>query len=643
MRVSHSFAGRKSFLAASILLAIGSVNAAEQLNQLQVSVTKAQMAPEDVQASFSVVTAEEIRKSGAKDVFEAIRRTTGVTVGANNSSIAGRKSIQIRGMDSSHVLMLVDGKRLTNTDSQVSHSNFQLNAVPIDSISHIEIVRGPMSSLYGSAGMAGVVNIVTKKAGNKWRSSADLFVGDIEDGDGGNERKVTLTTAGPLGDAMGIRFALEKSDVGVTFDKDTGFPATEMEGNEIEAFSTNVYVDVAPGHRLSFDYDRSSEDRFRDDPYYELQKHLAGLTYQGEIGGTSIDAKLYETYSDNYYVDSSSPYHHYLTDTVFSIDTVTEINESNQLIAGIEYRKEDYNKDYDNPARTDFAESVRYASIFVQDAISLMDDRLGITLGLRYDDHENFGGELSPKAYLDYEVNDDNRIGFGYGHGFKAPTVTQNADSYTATHGPTLTFIGNSSLKPETSDSYELVWEYDNGTSRARAAYFYNDITDLIDSSYVSGAGVFGDPRIFQYSNVHEAITQGVEFEFSRPVTDSLDVSFNVTAMDTEDGEYNGKALKQRPELFGNLALTHNFAPWDLQTTLNWEYVGEQFMDVDETDPVDGYSLVDLTFLKPVNDHLELRAGVTNIGDLRLADESPNFAQAEERGRFYFVGARATF
>jgi outer membrane receptor for ferrienterochelin and colicin len=160
-----------ALLAASILLAINPVLAEEQsLDPLRISVTKVEMAPEYVQASFTIVTAEEIRQSGAKDVFVAIRRMTGVTVGANGSSRAGRKSIQICGMDSSHVLMLVDGKRLTNTDSQIGHSNFQLNAVPMDAIERIEIVRGPMSSLYGSAGMGGVVNIVTKKAGKSWRS-----------------------------------------------------------------------------------------------------------------------------------------------------------------------------------------------------------------------------------------------------------------------------------------------------------------------------------------------------------------------------------------------------------------------------------------------------------------------------------------
>jgi outer membrane receptor for ferrienterochelin and colicin len=499
-----------------------------------------------------------------------------------------------------------------------------------------------MSSLYGSAGMAGVVNIVTKQAGKSWRTSVDLMAGKIDKGEDGNEHKVGLITSGPIGDAVGLRLALETSEVEATPDKD-GDEGVEIEGKEIDSISAGLFYDINSDHRLTLDLDHANEDRLREEPYYDIEKHQYAIGYQGEVAGASIDAKVYESYSDNYYVGSSLPYHHDLTDRVVSLDVVNNLSESNQLIAGVEHRKEAYKKDYDSPTGTDFEADVGYTSFFVQDDFGLLDDRFGITLGARYDDHENFGGELSPKVYFEYEVNESHRIGLGYGHGFKAPTVTQNSDDYVATHGSRRTFYGNSDLNPETSDNYELVWEFDDGSNQVRAALFYNDITDLIDSTLIGGSGVSGDPYIYQYTNINEAKTQGLELEFSRPLAQSLFLAFNLTRMQTEDGEYDGKALKQRPELFGNLSLTHHYRPWKLQSTLNLEYIGDQFMQVNEEAPVSGYSLVDLTFTKAVNKFLELRGGVSNIGDIRLADKSDNYDTEEERGRFYFVGMRLNF
>lgn len=631
------------FLAATLSVSVAAVPATDhELSPLVVTALKAELPPEDVKASFSIVTAEDIRAFNSKDVFEAIRRTTGVTVGANSSSIAGRKSIQIRGMDSSQVLMLVDGKRLTNTDSQIGHSNFQLNPVPMEAIERIEVIRGPMSSLYGSAGMAGVVNIVTKQASDAWYSSIDASVGTIDQGEGGDEYRVGFSTAGPLSQALGVKLSVETSEIEATPDKDGG-DDTELEGNDIDAISTGLTYSFTPDHRLSLNVDQSREDRLLDEPYYEIERQLYALEYQGKIAGAKVDVKAYESASDNLYLSSSAPYYHYLTDRIYSVDIVKALSSTNQLIAGFEHRNEEYEKDYEDPERSDFNDGIHYWSLFAQDDISLLEGRLGVVLGLRYDNHERFGDELSPKVYVDYGLTPSNRLGFGYGHGFKAPTLTQSSDDYLARPHSRTQFIGNSDLKPETSNSYELTWKYDDGEMRAGAALFYNDITDLIDSTLIRGSGTSSDPSIYQYSNIHEAKTMGIELEIARPLSKSLDFAVNLTGLRTEDGEYDGKALTKRPELFGNLRLTHHYAPWNLRTTLNWEYIGEQYMAPDEEDPVPGYSLVDLTFLLALNKRLELRAGVTNIGDVRLADKSENFADAEERGRFYFAGVNLTF
>ncbi|NVK20359.1 MAG: TonB-dependent receptor [Methylocystaceae bacterium] len=613
-----------------------SASAEEQnLAPLQVSVTKTQVAVEDVQGSISVVTADEIRASGAKDVFEAIRRTAGITVGSNSNSVGGRKSIQIRGMQSDHVLMLVDGKRLTGTDSQISHSNFQLSSVPMDTIERIEIIRGPMSSLYGSAGMAGVVNVVTRKAGKEFSATVDAFYGDETDANGGQERRYSASLAGPISDQLKFRIGAETGEVKATADKDQGWPTLEMEGSRAHNFTTNLSYGITENHQVSIDYNQGYDKRFRDDPYYEIKNNLGGVGYKGTISDIELDAKVYRTHSANKFVDSGNPYTHNLTDWIYSVDAVTDLNENNRLIGGLEHRSEEYRKEYDRPSSSDFSDRVHYNSLFLQNETSMVEDTLTVTLGLRYDHHENFSGELSPKAYISYDLNDDHTVGFGYGHGFKAPSITEGSDAYNSvSHGST--YLGNSDLKPETSDNFELNWAYNNGTAQLRTGAFYNNIKNLINTKDITGTTK-------QYSNVSTAKTMGLEFEASYPLLESLDASFNMTAMKTEDGDNDGKELSQRPKLFGNLGLTHTYAPWDLRSTFNVEYVGRQYMAEGEEESVPGYSLVDLTFVKPLNETFEARFGMTNIFDTRLASKDADFGAQEERGRFVFVGLRASF
>ncbi len=642
----------KLLLASSILLALNPLHAAEQaLDPIKVSVTKAEMAPEDVAASFSIVTAKEIRQSGAKDVMDAIRRTTGVSAGVNSSSISGRKAIQIRGMSSSHVLIMIDGKRLTNTDAQVGHSNFQLNALPIESVDHIEIVRGPMSSLYGSAGMAGVVNIVTKKAGEKWQSAVDLYAGELDNGNGGDESSLAFSTRGRIGEYLSVNLGVESSYTQPTEDKDGdlshGVLITEMEGKNLDTYNAGLVLKFNPQHQVSLDTNRADEHRNKaGSKYYDIENHIYSVGYKGHFGDLTVDAKAYESYSDDYFIPRS--YHHYLTDTVFTIDLIKSLSESSQLILGSELRREEYKKNYDDPTKTDFKGEADYTSVFVQNDLSFMDDRLGVTLGLRYDDHEKFGDEFSPKVYLDYEVNDEHRINLGYGHGFKAPTVTESSDDYHSYipfgGGVGHSFVGNSSLQPETSDSLELSWEYQSGSTHTRAALFYNDIEDLIIARDTGTTEVVFPFTydIHQYSNVSTAITQGLELEFSRPITDALEFAANYTYLDTEDGDNDDKQLPYRSHHSGNVLLTHHYVPWGLTTALNWEYIGSQYMDDAEDDKVPGYSLLDLTLSKKLTSIIELRAGVTNISDTRLKEKDDNF-DTEERGRFYFVGARMTF
>ncbi len=149
-----------------------------------------------------------------------------------------RKGVSIRGLDSSYTLILVDGKRVNSRNAVFRHNDFDLNWIPVDSIERIEVVRGPMSSLYGSDALGGVVNIITKKIGQKWSGTVTVDTTIQEHRDRGDTYNGQFFTSGPLIDgvlgmkAYGSPAKREKDDPQNSTTTDTG------ETPRIEGFSS---------------------------------------------------------------------------------------------------------------------------------------------------------------------------------------------------------------------------------------------------------------------------------------------------------------------------------------------------------------------------------------------------------------------
>ena len=111
-------------------------------------------------AALSVVTRQEIETRGADNLLDALRAEPGVSL--QGRAIGGRKVLSLRGMDSKHTLFLVDGRRIGASDGVIGHSDFQYDWIAVEDIERVEVVRGPLSVLYGSEAMGGVVNVITR-------------------------------------------------------------------------------------------------------------------------------------------------------------------------------------------------------------------------------------------------------------------------------------------------------------------------------------------------------------------------------------------------------------------------------------------------------------------------------------------------
>ncbi len=187
----------------------GPAGGLEQLPLVVVSATRHAMALVDAPAAISVVTQEQIEQRGAGNVLEALRGEPGVAVFGR--TISGRKTLSLRGMDARHTLFLVDGRRIGASDGVIGHSDFQIDWLSTDDIERIEVVRGPLSVLYGAEALGGVVNIITRAPGQAWQGAVRLEGSQAEGGRGGDGHRASARLSGALAPELSARLSLADS------------------------------------------------------------------------------------------------------------------------------------------------------------------------------------------------------------------------------------------------------------------------------------------------------------------------------------------------------------------------------------------------------------------------------------------------
>lgn len=153
----------------------------------------------DAPASISVITQQDLQRRPVQNLKDVLKEVPGVQLTNEGDN---RKGVSIRGLDSSYTLILIDGKRVNSRNAVFRHNDFDLNWIPVDAIERIEVVRGPMSSLYGSDALGGVVNIITKKIGQKWHGSVTVDSTIQEHRDRGDTYNGQFFTSGPLIDGV---------------------------------------------------------------------------------------------------------------------------------------------------------------------------------------------------------------------------------------------------------------------------------------------------------------------------------------------------------------------------------------------------------------------------------------------------------
>ncbi|MBM0105254.1 TonB-dependent receptor [Steroidobacter sp. S1-65] len=614
-------------------------SAPEEIPQVVVTATFIEQKLEDAPASITVIDREELNSRPVQDLADALQGAAGVQVGGVGLA---RRGISIRGMSNEYTLTMIDGRRVSQTAGVIGHSEADVGWVPTEGIERIEVVRGPMSSLYGSDALGGVINIITRPATDEWRASMTSRGEWREDGRGGEVLQTGLYLAGPLvQDVLGI------SAYGEFRDREPTVSAvdprlSEMEGREVA--TGNVALNWTPddAQRISVNYGQGKEDRERNAitgrNYYvttdliERRQYAFSHTGQWSWGDTTLRAYGTKLEKTNRRSSGTPVRPQVLEDRTYDARTSLKIGDANRLSLGGEWREEEL---FDTSMNSAGYDSTRHRALFVQDELQLGSWLL--VLGTRYDDHDIFGGQNSPRAYAVYHASENVTLKGGVGRGFKAPNLKLLSPEYSVTTSSFVVF-GNPDLDPEFNTSYELGASYNAARWSLQATLFQNDVEDLIQSYCASDCDAL---RVLNYENVEEARIRGVEVAASLSPLPQLAMDLNYTFLNAKDLTAD-QPLAEKPKHTINLTLKWS-ATDKLNAQLRGNYYGKQTMYSSEV----RYGLPDYTLWGAdlnyqLTSHFKLHLSGDNLSDENLAALSSRFNYVEV-GRSYSVGFTGSF
>jgi vitamin B12 transporter len=469
----------KRLLATSALLAGAQAWAQDstfkkQLDEVVVTATRYPVKLSETGKVVSIVTHEQIERSSGKDLSQLLTEQTGIIVNGANSNPGKDKSIFLRGASNDYTLILLDGVPVN--DPSGSGGAFDVRLFPLDLIERIEILKGSQSTLYGSDAIAGVINIITKKAGKKTISgnggasygSFNSFNGNA--GVNGSTKLVDYNAHYSYTSTDGISEALDTSGK-ANFDKD-GFIRHGFQTNL--SFKAGQHIKIAPYYRYSYYRGDFDADAFTDgkNQFTTLLNNPGAVATIALPKGT-ITANYGYTYAKRLYVSDfgATPFRGKFHSA--DVYLVQALNTQVKMLAGVNYQSYqllDSTLENKDPETSIFSP---YLSLFLQSA-----DGLYLEAGGRYNHHSEFGSHFTYSFSTSYLINNQVKIFANVSTGFKAPTVSD-------LFGPSF-YGSNPNLKPEESSNIEggvqfAAW---NKKLQVTTTGFYRDINNLI--AYVS-------------------------------------------------------------------------------------------------------------------------------------------------------------
>jgi len=656
------------------------------LDEVVVTATRTERSLSSLPLPTSVITSEAISKAGITRLNEILFEQTGlITI----PDFGGVEGIQVQGLDAAYTLILIDGVPLVGR----SAGTLDLSRISVGNIDRIEIVKGASSSLYGSEALAGVINIITKKP------KKDIVSGSA------SYRYATFETH----DAN-VNLVWKKNKFsGSIF---TNFFATEGYdlNKETQEKTVEPFHNTTIQPKLYYDFSEKLKLVIGTRFYNQKQDYKSVISDEKYEGKSTIkewnsqikvtqkwDAKInseYEIYATNYKTDEflndssnqlfeESFYNQWLFRP--EVRTTISFNE-NKLTGGIGLNNETLDRSY-------FSSKVTFNSqyAFLQYDYN-PSKRWNILTGFRYDNHNQYQSQFSPKLALNYKVTSNFSLKSSVGYGFKAPDFRQLYFDFTNSAIGYSVFGYNvaeerldaldnqgqilfrtaginfdSALKPESSINVNFGTYFEKGKLKIETNAFYNSITNLIDTKVI--AQRTNGQNVFSYFNIDKIFTYGIENNFHYNVSKNIKISLGYQYLIAKDksvikaidkGQVYARdsntlaSFQIKKEdyfgLFNRSKHTANFkvlyAIPNLKTDINLRiFYRSKYGIIDSNNNqilddydafVAGYFLTNLSLTKQIKENFSFQIGANNLFDFTNPNEISNLSGRQIFARLQF-------
>lgn len=520
--------------------------------EIVVSSTRTDEKLKNIPRKVEVITSKEIEAINPSSATELLQKTAGVDVvsyGGVSSGVSMRGFVPNYGsyLNAQYVTYLLDGRPLGTNN---------LSTVDMNMIDHVEVIKGPSSALYGSNGMAGTINFITKKSQGPIKGKVSAGCGSFGTYEG------SATIGGSINERMdfdlGFRYFNQGEDYKVGKNTLISNPDPEILERDIATMHNSTYSTnsgmMRVGYRLNDNFRVDLRGAFFNAPsvhnpgsiwgYYgngmkDVYRKTADLSLTGTAGSHSIKFMPYWSKDErkNLRQTATTPnkiYPYYLGDFEeygFQLQDVIALG-NHRITAGLDYNNQTYKtRKYSAPdvAASPYSADSRNSNfgLFTQAAFSFLDHRLIVTPGVRFDattfglldtplvpnvnTEEEHDGFFSPSLAFQYSFVPELKVHSSIGRAFVAPSGLQKAGEYVNSGGTTVR--GNPVLEPETSRTWDvgLTWSDKKKGVRADVTYYDTEFEDFITQEKRTEGGA----TYSTYVNAASAKLRGLEFELS--------------------------------------------------------------------------------------------------------------------------------
>lgn len=693
-----------------------------------VSATRSQREINEIAANITSIDAERVDAIAASDIRELLRYEPGVSV--EGSGRYGLSDINIRGINGDRVLILLDGVPVADGFSFGPNLSARRDFIDVDLIKQVDVIRGPASTLYGSDAIGGVVAFISKDPSDLVADGAS-FAGRAKVGyiSQASESFINAQLAGVSGDWQWLLNAgyRDQAETETFFDSTSG--DTQQNANPQDGSTTNALIKLiwtpSNEHRLTLIGETFDAELFTDIASDVGTAFIRGVSTT-TTASTGDDERTRDRFSLHYsYAPEDALFHRYTfdaysqssetvqhseilrttptafsrtRDSFFNQDTVGVLSQidfqfqgdvDHYLIAGFEWQETDSEALREGltlnpsgivipefsvfPARDFPISTLTEFAVYIQDEIQLLDGKLLLSPGIRFDDFKLEGkpdsifvtanpgvevsdyddSELSTKFGAVFNISPDTNIWAQWSEGFRIPPMDDVNVGFTNFAGG-YTSLANPNLRSERVQSIELGWRQSFENITLSISAYQNDYEDFIESLAVLGFNPATRLLEFQARNIDDVEIKGVDVSLSYQM-DAWQMRLASSWQDSEN-KATGEELESvlPAQTVVGIQYDQMDEPWSV------ELIGTYTQDANVIGAADAQpdpfvapssTLFDLLAHYRVNDNLLINAGIFNLTDKqywyasevrgRTVDE--NLDRFTAPGRNYSVNIVYTF